>query len=109
MKPRLSPEAVEDIDQAAGFYAQSSRTAAAQFIGVVFDAIQLLLAKPLIGRRTTNACRQFELHKFPFSLIYKVDSKQGELVVYAVVHQSRRPDAWHDRIKEAPSVYRLAA
>jgi toxin ParE1/3/4 len=106
---RLSPEAVNDIDQAARLYVQSNRSAAVQFIDAVFVAIELLLANPLIGRRAENACRQFELKKFPFSLIYKVDSKRSEVVVYAVIHQSRRPGAWHDRIQEEPACYLLAA
>jgi plasmid stabilization system protein ParE len=50
-------------------------------------------APPSIG----GGFRRILLRRFPFGLIYRIED--GEIVIVAVAHNSRRPRYWRDRLK----------
>jgi len=56
-----------------------------------------------------DGCRRFILRRFPFSLIYKIDEIEKQIIIIAVTHHSRRPGHWQSRVQEEPAVYLLAA
>ena len=92
----LHPEAEADIEDAAAFYSQRSGPQLAQaFLGEFEQAMQLLVAHPLLGSIWRQSKRRLVMKHFPFSVIYTVAGT--ELRVLAVAHQSRRPGYWRKR------------
>ena len=59
------------------------------------QAMGLLAQFPIVGKAAAHNTRMLPLHKFPYSLIYRL---QGDVVrIIAVAHHSRRPGYWVGR------------
>lgn len=59
-------------------------------------AAQLILAHPLSWQIEVEPTRRFILNRFPYKMVYMVQSEQ--VVIVAIMHQHRNPDYWVDRI-----------
>lgn len=88
--------AEEEMTDASIFYEDASPKLGSDFLDDVQHAIDIVRAQPLIGRDLSEGFRMMLLSKFPFRLIYSVDSH--EIVVVAVAHQRRRPGYWRGRL-----------
>jgi plasmid stabilization system protein ParE len=91
----LSP-AEEEMTEASLFYEGASAGLGSDFFDDVQRVIDVLREHPALGRRVGRGLRQALLHRFPFSLIYSVET--AEVLIVAVAHQKRRPGYWRDRI-----------
>lgn len=54
---------------------------------------------PIVARRTRRA----RLPRFPYALLFVVE--QGRILITAVLHGSRDPVRWSDRIQEPKAAY----
>ncbi len=62
-------------------------------LGAAFNSIrEMPLSWPVLGK----GFRRFLLHRFPFGVIYKV--MEDSVFIVAVMHTSRKPDYWEDRL-----------
>jgi len=96
MNYRLSSEAEEEVEQAVDFYTQqASKLVALAFLAEFARTARLVAANPGIGTRTSRGRRRFPLHRFPYSLIYRVE--EDCICIGAVAHHSRRPGYWGGR------------
>jgi plasmid stabilization system protein ParE len=68
-----------------------------EFLDEVAEAFVLLKEFPEAPPPIGGGFRRFLLHRFPFGLIYRIDD--GEIVIVAVAHNSRRPRYWRNRMK----------
>ena len=59
-------------------------------------AIDTVRERPKLGVEIAYGFRRVLVWRFPFSIIYFLES--GQIVVVAVAHQSRRPDYWRVRV-----------
>ena len=92
----LHPAAEKDLVEAAEFYRERGGNALAQLFLDEFDhALSLLLDHPRLGAQWRAGRRRLVLDTFPYSIIYMQEAQQ--LRIYAVAHQSRRPDYWRGR------------
>lgn len=92
----LAREAEEELAQAVAFYNSRASTAVAHAFLVEFTrAARLVAANPGLGTPTTRERRLFPLHRFPYSLVYRVDDEGVR--IGAVAHHSRRPGYWRGR------------
>lgn len=89
--------AEEEMTEAAIFYENASANLGVDFLHDIDHVINLLRNHPLLGERVDNELRRAILHRFPFSIIYAVDS--DTILIIAVAHHSRRPDYWRERIQ----------
>jgi len=89
--------AEEEMIEAAIFYESASVNLGADFLNDVDRVIDLLRNHPLLGQPVDDDLRRAILHRFPFSIIYAVDS--DTILIIAVAHQRRRPDYWRERLK----------
>jgi plasmid stabilization system protein ParE len=88
--------AEEEMTEAAVFYEAASARLGSDFLDDVQRVIDLVRGQPSIGRQVGQGLRRMLLHKFPFSLIYAVDTE--EIVIVAIAHQKRQPDYWKGRL-----------
>ena len=94
--PSLSGEAEEDVDAAVDWYIGEGAFAAANdFLDEVERATSLLAQFPEVGEAGEHNTRMLPLHKFPYSLIYRLQA--GAIRIIAVAHHSRRPEYWAGR------------
>jgi len=96
VKLSLSEEALADATQAADWYVYQGAWTAAVALQVEFaEALARSAAEPGLGTPGPEGTRILPLHRFPVSLVYRVEA--AELRVIAVAAQRRRPGYWAGR------------
>ena len=90
------PLAEEELGEAAVFYGQRTARIGDEFLDEVDIAIGQLLTHPESGAVYEEGTRRIVLNRFPFSLVYWLLDQH--IVILAVMHQSRKPGYWRDRI-----------
>ena len=97
MRVSLSPEALDDARLVADWYTdQAALAVSIAFRDEVSKAVARLAATPGLGTRGRHGVRILPIHRFPFSLVYRV---HGDVVrVIAVAAQRRRPGYWARRL-----------
>ena len=93
------PEALAEYDEAAKFYLEhASVLIAASFVAEVETSIAKILLKPEIWRAVeAPGIRRYLIHRFPYALYYRWESETSRVVIYAVMHLSRKPGYWKQR------------
>ena len=87
---------MQQSSEAAVFYESASARLGLDFLDDIDHVIALLRNHPGLGQRVEKDLRRALLRRFPFSLIYAIES--DAIVIVAVAHQSRRPGYWRDRL-----------
>lgn len=88
--------AEQELEDSADYYERQDVRSGADFSDEIDRALDALQENPQIGAPLSGGLRQYRTQRFPFNLIY---SLQGDvLLVVAVMHQSREPNYWRDRI-----------
>jgi plasmid stabilization system protein ParE len=77
------------MTEAALFYEIVSTGLGSNFLDDVQRAVNRLMDYPYAGERIDSALRRMLLHRFPFSLIYAVET--DSIVIVAVAHHGREP------------------
>ncbi len=78
---------------------QVSPLVAAAFVAEIEAAIQMLLASPTTWAVIEEPqIRRYLLQRFPYSIYYRWEPEQDRISIYAVMHFSRRPGYWRDRL-----------
>ncbi|MBX3603552.1 MAG: type II toxin-antitoxin system RelE/ParE family toxin [Rubrivivax sp.] len=96
MKLSVSEEALADAEQAVDWYVdQGAWTAAVALQVEIGEALAWVLAEPGIGTPGPMGVRILPVHRFPVSLVYRVEG--DDLRVIAVAAQRRRPGHWAGR------------
>ena len=93
---RYISSAMEEVAEAIQHYNNVSPSVSDSFLSDLDRVIGHLRVFPKSGVSILRGFRSFPLHRYPFSLIYKVERE--EIVIVALAHQSRRPDYWRDRV-----------
>lgn len=96
MKVEFHPAAAEEFVETTVFYERSVSGLGDGFIMEVESVVDRLQAHPQIGQRVSDACRRIILARFPYSLIYSVETDR--IWIVAVAHHRRRPGYWRERI-----------
>jgi toxin ParE1/3/4 len=96
VKISLSEEALADAEQAADWYIEQGAWTVAQSLHTeIGQALARVAAEPGLGTPGTAGTRLLPIHRFPMSLVYRV---QGDAIrVIAVAAQRRRPGYWKQR------------
>jgi plasmid stabilization system protein ParE len=94
-------EAAEEYFNATLYYlTHASPLIAAAFVSEIEAGIQSLLTSPTTWPviEAPNI-RRLLFKTFPYSLYYSWTSEDDQITIYAVVHLSRSPGYWRDRIR----------
>jgi len=99
---RILEKAAEEAIDAVAWYEQQRPGLGLEFGRVVRGAFDLLGQEivPLAtmpGTAGTREVKRLTLKRFPYDIVVRVSPE--EITVIAVVHQSRRPGYWRNRIQ----------
>ncbi|MBE7438562.1 MAG: type II toxin-antitoxin system RelE/ParE family toxin [Spirochaetales bacterium] len=99
MNIRIDSEAMQELEEAAEFYASHAVQLGLDFVAMVEKGLQQIAAHPdRYPFANEIPFRCYRLGRFPFDLFYRVE--EAEIYVAAIAHQSRRPGYWKDRLKD---------
>jgi len=97
MKIRFLKPAQLEVDDAVSWYDSQSQDLGALFLYDFDRAIRRITAFPLSCTEIEPELRRCLLARFPYGIIYGIDS--DTIVVVAVAHLHREPRYWIDRIQ----------
>lgn len=99
MTHSFHPEALEEYQASALFYLREASLAASlSFVSMIEEGIQEILQSPQRWRVVESLeIRRYVCRRFPFILYYRHQS--DGVVIYAVMHASRKPGYWKDRLE----------
>ena len=89
-------EALEEAEAAARWYAERSVSAAAGFSDEIDAAESAIVAFPDAWPPFDHGTRRYLLRRYPFSVIYRIESRR--ILIVAVAHGHRRPGYWKSRL-----------
>jgi toxin ParE1/3/4 len=96
MRVELAAAAQADAEQAADWYIDHDAWDAARaFHEELAKALARIGTEPGLGTPAKGGVRMLPIHRFPYSLIYRVQG--DEVRVIAVAAQRRRPGFWRGR------------
>jgi plasmid stabilization system protein ParE len=95
------PAAAEEYLAGTQYYLEhASPLVAAAFVAEVEAAIQKLLTSPASWAVIDEPdIRRYLLTRFPYSIYYCWDAEKDRVSIYAVMHSSRRPGYWRERLR----------
>jgi len=96
MKIRFLKPAQIEVDDAVAWYDSQSRGLGIQFLDDIDRAIRRIAAYPLSSMEIEHSLRRCLLSRFPYGIIYGIDSEI--IIVVAVAHLHREPRYWIDRM-----------
>jgi plasmid stabilization system protein ParE len=79
-------------------YKKIERSLSAKFIHEFTETVQYLLDFPKVGSPYLHGTKRMILRRFPYAIVYKIYHEKV-IVVYAVMHMSRKKDYWKERLK----------
>jgi len=88
--------AEEEMSEAAVFYDAVFVGLGSDFLEDVQQAIDMVRAHPEIGVRLDAKLRRALLHRFPFNLIYAVET--DAILIISIAHHRQRPGYWTSRL-----------
>jgi plasmid stabilization system protein ParE len=100
MKYVFHPEALAEYAEAVQFYAGRRVELGQVFINAVEDAIFRIVQSPTRWRVIDEDIRRCLTRKFPYGILYTIE--QDFILVVAVMHCSREPGYWKDRVRQKP-------
>ena len=97
MKHSFHPEALEEYLGAVAYYADISPRLAESFINAFESGIEEILTYPGAWQIVEEDVRRYLIKRFPFGIYYCIEADR--IMIYAVMHMSRDPQYWKDRLK----------
>jgi len=94
---RFLQPAEDEMIEASLFYEAASTGLGNSLLDDVQRVVDRLREHPYLGHVVDRDLRKILLHRFPFSLIYSVET--DAILIVAVAHYGRRPDYWRDRVE----------
>lgn len=98
MTSRFHPEARIDFLEALEFYTEVSVKLGNQFTSEVERIVDHICEYPEAAQKIDDqvGVRRIVIHQFPFAIVYAV--KTDVIIILAVMHTSRRPGYWKNRL-----------
>ena len=97
MKIRFFDPAEAEFLDAISFYNTQSEGLGYEFAAEVNRTIQRIIQYPEAWAKLSERTRRCRTNRFPYGVIYQV--REEALLIVAVMHLSRKPQAWKDRLK----------
>jgi plasmid stabilization system protein ParE len=97
------PEALLEYAEATNYYLhKASARVADRFVTGVESAVAALVAAPTRWRVVEEPeIRRYVFSRFPFVIYYRWEPQSERVTVYAVMHCSREPGYWQNRIERS--------
>ena len=92
MQVAFSPQAREEIAEAALYYEGQQSGLGSEFADEVYAFVQMVAIAPEQPRLRRRGYRRVNLDRFPYYIAYSIGT--GVLLILAVGHGARRPEYW---------------
>jgi plasmid stabilization system protein ParE len=94
------PAALLEYAEATTFYLrQASPQVAERFVAAVESGVATIVSAPERWRIVhAPGIRRYVFSRFPFVIYYRWEAGQEQVTIYAVMHSSREPGCWKERI-----------
>ena len=97
MRLEFHPEALDEYEDAAKYYANSQPGLELRFIACVEAAFRLVSEPPNRWRLFEDDVRRCLVHVFPYGVLYSIEPDY--VLIIAVMHCSREPGYWRNRME----------
>lgn len=97
MKYVFHPEALTEYAKAVEFYAERDIEVAQAFIDAVENAIFQIVQSPTRFPVIDEDIRRCLTLKFPYGILYTIE--EDFILIVAVMHCSRKPNYWKERVR----------
>jgi plasmid stabilization system protein ParE len=94
----FSKSASDDLTETLGWYKEQKDGLEKRFISETSKILKRLEVFPKSFPIVHVKIRKALLNKFPYKILYFIDDSNHEVHVIGVVHQSRHPDFWKNRM-----------
>ena len=94
----ITNSAQNDILDAANWYEEQKTGLGELLILSIDKCIALIIKNPFSFALIFLQIRRANTKKFPYSLFYRTDESSKEVIVFAVIHNSRSEKIWKKRI-----------
>jgi toxin ParE1/3/4 len=96
MKWDFHPEALDEYESAASYYAERDPELQLRFIESIENSIERILEAPTRWRVIDEDVRRCIAQVFPYGVLYTIEA--DFVLIVAVMHFSREPGYWKQRI-----------
>ena len=98
MNIRIVKPAQNEIDDAVSWYDSQSAGLGTRFLDELDRSIRRIVSYPFSCLEIEPNIRRCLLTRFPYGIIYGIDS--NTIIVIAVAHLHRKPRYWVDRLSD---------
>ena len=98
MRVRFLSIASRELSEAFDYYHALQPSLGLKFLAEVENAIQRMKAFPNGWRILSRKTRRCRTKSFPYGLIYEI--RRDHLLVIAVMHLQRHPEAWRKNVAD---------
>lgn len=95
MQVAFTPQALEEMAQAALYYERKQRGLGSKYTEEVNEFVQMLATAPEQPRIRSSGYRRVNLDRFPYYIAYSIEG--GVILILAIGHAARRPEYWIER------------
>lgn len=102
---QFEPAARAEYHDAIRYYATEADdpSVAPRFVAAVESAVAAIRAAPEMWRVIEAPdVRRYVLRRFPYVIYYAYQPAEARITIYAVMHTSREPGYWRERLPTAP-------
>jgi plasmid stabilization system protein ParE len=61
--------------------------------------LERILEHPNAWQPLDSVYRRYRLHRFPYGIVYRVDTIASQIVIVAISHLSEKPGSWRNRVR----------
>lgn len=94
---QLSDEAIADYEEAVAWYESQNPGLGLEFSVQLTDVFEKIEANPTAQNFLYENRRFTKLKQFPYKVFFLLDEINGEVIVFAILHEKRHPDIWKKR------------
>lgn len=93
----LHQEAFEEYTKALSWYQESGREP--QYREAIKHAINAIRGNPFAWQKEEldNRFRRYVVQRFPYKVIYAINSEKHHIYIIAIASTYRKPDYWQER------------
>ena len=90
------PVAKAELQDAVEYYEQQQAGLGLEFLEEMYATLQRVHQFSAAWPQSSRRSRRCLANRFPYSIIYQI--RDSEILIIAVMHQSRKPAYWADRL-----------
>ncbi len=91
----ILPQASEELEASISYYESKQTGLGAALLAEFKRTCERIFELPKAARLIRGDLRRRPIHRFPYSVLYRVSN--DEIVIVAIAHRRRRPGFWRSR------------